>query len=124
MSRRTVNWHIRAPPTDQWDVIIFVIFVTAAYRCQNKNDVIFSNSLLTGSVGVASDVSIVLGNNAFSHVYKIDMQTWLRTPIGPYGQANEKYIWYYAKGIGLIYYQKLSIGFVYGEWQLKNWQVN
>ena len=72
---------------------------------------------------IASDVSTVVGTNAFSHVYKIEMRPWIRTPSGPYGQANEKYTWYYAKGIGLIYYNKLSIGFTYGEWQIKNWQV-
>ena len=73
---------------------------------------------------VASDISVVLGSNAFSHVYEIQMQPWLRTLSGPYGQANEKYIWYYAKGIGLIYYKKLSVGFTYGEWRIKNWHVN
>ena len=73
---------------------------------------------------VASDVSVVVGTNAFSHVYEIEMQTWLRSLSGPYGQANEKYTWYYAKGIGLIYYKKLSVGFTSGEWQIKNWQVN
>jgi hypothetical protein len=73
---------------------------------------------------VASDISAVVGAKAFSHVYEIEMQTWLRTPIGPYGQANEKYTWYYAKGVGLIYYKKLSVGFTYGEWRINNWQVN
>lgn len=72
----------------------------------------------------AADVSAVVGTNAFSHVYKIEMVPWLRTPSGPYGQANEKYTWYYAKGVGLIYYKKLSVGFIYGEWQIKNWLVN
>jgi hypothetical protein len=72
---------------------------------------------------VAADVSVVVGRNAFSHVYEIQMQPWLRTPTGPYGQANEKYTWYYAKGVGLIYYKKLSVGFNYGEWQIKDWQV-
>ena len=74
-------------------------------------------------VCVASDVSVVVGTNAFSHVYNIEMRPWLRTPSGPYGQANEKYIWYYAKGVGLIYYKKLNLGFTYGEWQIKDWQV-
>ena len=73
---------------------------------------------------VAADVSVVVGSNAFSHVYEIQMQPWLRTTSGPYGQANEKYTWYYAKGVGLIYYKKLSVGFTYGEWQIKSWQVN
>ena len=72
----------------------------------------------------ASDVSAVVGTNAFSHVYKIEMQPWLKTLSGPYGQANEKYTWYYAKGIGLIYYKKLNVGFTSGEWQIKNWLVN
>jgi len=71
-----------------------------------------------------ADVSVVVGTNAFSHVYKIEMQTWLKALNGPYGQANEKYTWYYAKGIGLIYYKKLSQSFTYGEWQIKDWQVN
>jgi len=73
---------------------------------------------------VAADISAVVGTNAFSHVYEIEMQPWLRSLSGPYGQANEKYIWYYAKGVGLIYYKKLSLGFTYGEWQLKDWLVN
>jgi len=72
----------------------------------------------------AADVSAVVGTNAFSHVYKIEMVPWLRTTSGPYGQANEKYTWYYAKGVGLIYYKKLRVGFIYGEWQIKNWLVN
>ena len=72
---------------------------------------------------IASDVSVVVGSNAFSHVYEIEMRPWLRTPTGPYGQANEKYTWYYAKGVGLIYYKKLSVGFTYGEWQINNWRV-
>jgi hypothetical protein len=75
-------------------------------------------------VCVASDVSVVVGTNAFSHVYEIEMIPWLRTLSGPYGQANEKYTWYYAKGIGLVYYKKLSVRFTYGEWKIKNWQVN
>ena len=74
-------------------------------------------------VCVASDVSVVVGTNGFSHVYEIEMRPWLRTPSGPYGQANEKYAWYYAKGVGLIYYKKLNLGFTYGEWQIKDWQV-
>jgi hypothetical protein len=73
---------------------------------------------------VAADVSAVVGSNAFSHVFEIEMQPWLRSLSGPYGQANEKYIWYYARGIGLIYYKKLGLGFTYGEWQIKDWQVN
>ena len=73
---------------------------------------------------VASDISVVVGSNAFSHVYEIEMRPWLRTPTGPYGQANEKYTWYYAKGLGLIYYKKLSVGFTYGEWRINNWHVN
>jgi hypothetical protein len=73
---------------------------------------------------VAADISMVVGSNAFSHVYEIQMQPWLRTLSGPYGQANEKYTWYYAKGVGLIYYKKLSVGFTYGEWRIKSWQVN
>ena len=72
---------------------------------------------------VASDVSVVVGTNAFSQVYEIQMVPWLRTPSGPYGQANEKYTWYYAKGIGLIYYKKLSQTFTYGEWQIRDWVV-
>jgi hypothetical protein len=72
---------------------------------------------------VASDVSVVVGTNAFSQVYEIQMVPWLRTPSGPYGQANEKYTWYYAKGIGLIYYKKLSQSFTYGEWQIRDWVV-
>ena len=72
----------------------------------------------------ASDVSAVVGTKAFSHVYKIEMQPWLKTLSGPYGQANEKYTWYYAKGIGLIYYKKLNIGFTSAEWQIDDWQVN
>lgn len=71
-----------------------------------------------------ADVSAVVGSNAFSHVYKIEMQTWIRALNGPFGQANEHYTWYYAKGIGLIYYKKLNQSFTYGEWQIKNWQVN
>jgi len=74
-------------------------------------------------VCTASDVSLVVGTNAFSHVYKIEMQPWLRTVTGPYGQANERYTWYYAKGIGLVYYKKLYQSFAYGEWQIKDWTV-
>jgi hypothetical protein len=73
---------------------------------------------------VAADVSMVVGTNAFSHVYKIEMVPWLRTPSGPYGRANEDYTWYYAKGIGLIYSGELSAGFNYGGLQIINWQVN
>jgi len=73
---------------------------------------------------VAADVSAVVGTNAFSHVYEIEMRPWLRSAGGSYGQANEKYTWYYAKGVGLIYFKKLSLGFTSGEWQIKDWQVN
>jgi hypothetical protein len=73
---------------------------------------------------IASDISVVVGANAFSHVYEIEMDPWLRTPNGPYGHANETYTWYYAKGVGLIYYKNLSVGFTYGDRRIKNWQVN
>src|SRR5262245_59009341 len=36
---------------------------------------------------VASDLSVVVGPKAFSHVYEIEMKPWLRTLTGPYGQA-------------------------------------
>jgi len=73
---------------------------------------------------VASNTSVVVGTNAFSHVYEVEMVPWLRTVNGPYGQANEKYKWYYAKGVGLIYRKTLSVGFNYGEQNIKNWHVN
>jgi hypothetical protein len=72
----------------------------------------------------ASDISVVVGSNAFSHVYQIEMVPWLRTVNGPYGQANEKYLWYYAKGVGLIDDKTSSVGSTNGERQIKNWQVN
>ncbi len=52
---------------------------------------------------VEADVSAVVNNKAFVHVYKVSMIPQLAAVGIPPGNTHENYIFWYAKGIGLIY---------------------
>lgn len=73
---------------------------------------------------IDANATVTLGNHAFANVYKITLLPQVKITSGDYNFTGESYLFYYAKGIGLIYLQKKLSGFVQTEWQIRNWQVN
>lgn len=71
-----------------------------------------------------ANATVTLNGKAFTNVYKITQRSMLRSLSGDFGYANGEYLYYYAKGIGLIYLKKTSTGFLQAELQIRNWQVN
>jgi hypothetical protein len=67
---------------------------------------------------------VVINGHAFADVYKVQMKPKIKGASNIYAYTGEIYLYYYAKGIGLIYYKKINLGVDYGEWQIKDWQVN
>jgi hypothetical protein len=66
----------------------------------------------------------VLNGFAFTHVYKVEMRPRTKRAGNGYVDTGEIYTYYYARGIGLIYYKQTNLGSSTGELQIKGWQVN
>ncbi|MBL0154186.1 MAG: hypothetical protein IPP93_12125 [Chitinophagaceae bacterium] len=66
---------------------------------------------------VEADVSAVVNNKAFVHVYKVSLVPQLAAAGIPPGNTHENYIFWYAQGIGLIYS-------TYYYSNISNWLVN
>jgi hypothetical protein len=72
-----------------------------------------------------SDAVVTVNGKAFANVCIIEMRPQIHALKNPWGYTNEIYTYYYAKGIGLIYYHAVSnFGYRKAEWQIKSWQVN
>lgn len=89
------------------DVTTFnqVIILKYGYKC-----------IKSGSV-------VAINGKAFADVCIIEMRPQLRTLQDQWGYANEVYTYYYARGVGLIYYRVLSNNFTQVEMQLRSWVV-
>jgi hypothetical protein len=70
-----------------------------------------------------NDATVALNNQAFAHVYKIQMLPEIKTNNDAYSYTTEEYVLYYAKGIGLIYLKKNLGSFTQQELQIRNWKV-
>ena len=68
--------------------------------------------------------TVTLNEKAFTNVYQINMLPLLRLAGNDFEYTGEAYLFYYAKGIGLIYMKKSLSGFVQAELQIRNWKVN
>ncbi|MEP6846425.1 MAG: hypothetical protein ABI861_10495 [Panacibacter sp.] len=83
-----------------------VIILKYGYKCLKSN-------------GVAT-----VNGKVFANVLIIEMRPQIRALGNPWSYTNEIYTYYYAKGIGLIYYYAISnFGYRKAELQLNNWLV-
>jgi hypothetical protein len=71
-----------------------------------------------------ANASVVINGKAFSNVYKIIMKPQVRSLGGSYDPTDEQYNLYYAKGVGLIFDQKVAQGYSQSLFQIRNWLVN
>ncbi len=71
-----------------------------------------------------NNATVALNGNAFYNVYKIKMLPSIKLSGGNYAYTNEKYEFYYAKGLGLIYLGKILSGFVQQNLQVRSWHIN
>jgi hypothetical protein len=69
------------------------------------------------------NAAITINDKAFINVYEIKMLPLIKTSGDDYVYTSEEYLFYYAKGIGLIYLKKTLSGFIQKEMQIRNWQV-
>lgn len=79
------------------------------FKCTNDNAVVSVNG------------------SAFTNVYIIELWPQIKSDFAAYGYTGEDYIFYYAKGVGLIYEKETKTGsgtFTFIEWALRKWQVN
>ncbi|QEC66814.1 hypothetical protein FRZ67_05665 [Panacibacter ginsenosidivorans] len=83
-----------------------VIILKYDYKCLKSNGVVTVNG------------------KAFANVWIIEMRPQIRTLTDPWGDTNEIYTYYYAKGVGLIYYKAISnFGYRKAEMQISSWLV-
>ena len=66
---------------------------------------------------------VTLNGKAFANVYVIKMLPAILSTTD-FEYTNEMYVFYYAKGIGLIYLKKKLSGFTQKELRIRNWFVN
>jgi hypothetical protein len=71
-----------------------------------------------------SNAVITVNGKVFANVCIIEMRPQIHALANPWGPTNEIYTYYYAKGVGLIYYKAVSnFGYRKAEWQLSSWLV-
>jgi len=70
-----------------------------------------------------ANAGVVINGNAFSNVYKIKMMPQIKSINNPYGYTGEVYTYYYAKGIGIIYFKGTRNAFTIFDLQIRNWLV-
>lgn len=83
-----------------------IIFLKYTYTCTEANTV------------------VALNGNVFGNVYKIMMLPQIRSEYAGYNSTGEFYTYYYAKGIGLIYYKLSNTFYTDEEIQIRRWHVN
>jgi hypothetical protein len=72
-----------------------------------------------------TDAVVTVNGKAFANVCIIEMRPQIHALKNPWGYTNEIYTYYYAKGIGLLYYYAVSnFGYKKAEWKIKSWHVN
>jgi hypothetical protein len=91
------------------------------------NDVTTFNQVLYLKYGYSCQKAgtvVTVNGKAFADVWIIEMRPQVHAINNPWGSTNEIYTYYYARGVGLIYYKAISnFGFKKAEWQLKSWLV-
>ena len=75
-------------------------------------------------VCLSADISTVINGKAFPHVYVVQMKPQIRSLDHGFNNTGEVYTYYYAKGIGLIYYKETNLSSNYGDLKLDTWVVN
>ncbi len=83
-----------------------VILLQYYYICRNAN------------------AAVVVNGKAFTNVYIIEMHPEVSAVSYTPGYTNETYTYYYAKGVGLIYYNLSNGYYTQPEMQIRNWLVN
>lgn len=71
-----------------------------------------------------ADAAVTINGKAFANVYEIKMLPLVKSAGNDYAYTSEEYLFYYAKGIGMIYLKKTLGGFIQNELQIRNWLVN
>ncbi len=71
-----------------------------------------------------NNATVAINGKAFANVYEIKMLPKIKSSGGNYAYTNEEYLFYYSKGIGLIYLKKALSGFTQQELQIRNWHIN
>jgi hypothetical protein len=72
---------------------------------------------------INADASITIGGRTYNNVYQVSMKPERNLNNAGYAEFNEAWLFYYAKGVGLIY-SKYTIGTTtLEEYQLRNWKV-
>ena len=73
---------------------------------------------------INANATVTVNGNAFANVYEIKMLPSIKSAGQDYANTSENYLFYYAKGIGLIYLKKTLSNFIQQEIKIKNWKVN
>ena len=71
-----------------------------------------------------NNAGVTINGKAFTNVYKITMLPSVKLAGSNYVYTNEEYLFYYAKGIGMIYLKKTLGGYIQSELQIRNWLIN
>jgi hypothetical protein len=71
-----------------------------------------------------ANAAVVVNGKAFTNVYIIVMQPEVSAVGYTPGPTAEKYTFYYAKGIGLIYSEEANLYYTQPEMQIRNWVVH
>jgi hypothetical protein len=73
---------------------------------------------------IDANATVIINGNAFTNIYKIVMQPQIRSLSDMFGYTGEIYNYYYAKGIGIVYFKRTRDGFTLSELQIRDWLVN
>jgi hypothetical protein len=71
-----------------------------------------------------ADATTTLSGKAFTNIFEITMLPLVKLSGQSFNYTGEQYLFYYAKGVGLIYMKKTLSGFIQTEWRIRNWRVN
>jgi hypothetical protein len=82
------------------------ILLKYAFACKNAN------------------AAVVVNNKAFTNVYIITMRPMISAVGYSPGPTGELYTFYYAKGVGLVYYDEFNMYYTQPKLQIRNWSVN
>ena len=72
---------------------------------------------------LTNNATVTVNGKAFANVYEIKLLPKIKSSGGDYAYTNEQYLFYYAKGVGLIYLKKTLNAFIQQEMAIRNWQV-
>jgi hypothetical protein len=72
---------------------------------------------------INADATITVGGRTYNNVYQVSMKPERNINNAGYSEFNETWLFYYSKGVGLIY-SKYTVGTtIVQEYVLKNWKV-